>query len=140
MLVGEEGWDFFRIYEEAKKNETTRETFSDPELRVLAHRIATNVSLPWFAPFSGTDGIKKRAAMEFAFQLVKKVAESRFLLSQMEHSFSSTSGLRDISKSEETRLVQNFSVLSEKLAYLNQILLSPEGRAVPDLRRLRSSM
>jgi len=72
--------------------------------------------------------------------LVKKVAESRFLLSQMEHSFSSTSGLRDISKSEETRLVQNFSVLSEKLAYLNQILLSPEGRAVPDLRRLRSSM
>ncbi|MBI2519138.1 MAG: hypothetical protein HYV97_01920 [Bdellovibrio sp.] len=62
------------IYEEAKKNETMRETFTDQELRALAHRIAVNASLPWFAPFSDTEGIKKRAAMEFAFELVKKVA------------------------------------------------------------------
>ncbi|HAZ13704.1 MAG: hypothetical protein A2X86_16490 [Bdellovibrionales bacterium GWA2_49_15] len=62
------------IYDEAKKNETMSSTFSDQELRALAHRIASNASLPWFAPFSGTDGIKKRAAMEFAFELVKKIA------------------------------------------------------------------
>jgi len=62
------------IYEEAKKNQSLTDTFSDQELRAIAHRIAGNTGLRWFAPFTGQDNIKKRASMEFSYALVKKVA------------------------------------------------------------------
>lgn len=100
-----------KIFDEAKKNESMTDVFTDKELKKMAHDIATSATIPAFSPIWGTANIKKRAALTFSMALVRKTALKRLppgslkdmaqgvaihVTRDLEHCLREASGTKDI--------------------------------------------